>query len=47
MNVSAEQIAEKFDDLNELSRERIYITAFLGGHKELADKIEKANEYLN
>lgn len=45
-NLSEEQLAKLMANMPELSREGIYITALSNENKELADKIEKANELI-
>ena len=46
MNITPEEIAEKISNLHELARTGMHITAMSKGYKELADKINAANEII-
>ena len=47
MNLTAEQIAEYIDDMPQVSRVVMHIVALSKGNRELADKIDKANEIID
>ena len=46
MNLTPEQIVEYIGEMDELTRTGMHITALSNGSKELADKIDKANELI-
>lgn len=46
MNLTPEEIVDHIGEMHELTRAGMHITALSNGNKELADKIDKANELI-
>lgn len=46
MNLTSEQIVEHIGEMSELTRAGMHITALSNGNKELANKIDKANQLI-